>query len=416
MLTPTTVAEAPPGPVPAGQLHPRIEFPEDRGLSDLRKLFSPEWVYSAYHSLMGQDDPDPVQFRIRQVSYTPGRVAIVSYLAEWDSEAYLPSKEFIARAERKKPVEVFQFPDDTSLPGLGQAVDPDTALKLVNKHVLSIGARRIRVEVIRYRPGSRAVLRHRVGRMRFYARVMRPATLHPFLKSWELIARSSFVAPRIAGHWTDGGVVWMSEIPGKNLRRLLRRGEQPDPNPLLNGLATLWSQPDGAQKGQPFNLSGAYRSAKRRLVHFARESESASSSMGRISRSLDVFVEAWRPSSVAHNDFYDDQILVLPDGDVALVDLEEAGPGDPMLDIGNFIAHLRWRSRFGRRLEDDASGSYLNEFRSAAMERFGWHERDLNLREAVCLFRICTNVVRHPQNDWCDRLEAGLSLVNESLG
>ena len=138
--------------------------------------------------------------------------------------------------------------------------------------------------------------------------------------------------------------------------------------------------------------------------------------MERISRSLDVFVEAWRPSAIAHNDFYDDQILVLPDGDVALVDLEEAGPGDPMLDVGNFIAHLRWRSRLGRRLEDDASGSYLNEFRTAAMERFGWYELELNLREAVCLFRICTNVVRHPQDDWRDRLEAGLSLVNESLG
>ena len=208
----------------------------------------------------------------------------------------------------------------------------------------------------------------------------------------------------------------MSEIPGKNLRRLLRRGEQPDPNPLLDGLATLWSQPDGVQKGQPFNLSGAYRRAKRLLAHFASESEAASSRIERISKSLDTFVEAWRPSTVAHNDFYDDQILVLPDGDVALVDLEEAGPGDPMLDIANFTAHLRWRSRFGRHVEDDANASYLNEFRTAAIERFGWYERDLNLREAVCMFRICTNVVRHPQDDWRDRLEAGLSLVNETLG
>ena len=415
MMSPITVAEAPLGPATAVRLSPQIEFPEDRRLSDLRKLFDPEWVYSAYHSLLEQDDPDPDQFRIRQVSYTPGRVAIVSYLAEWDPEAYLPSKHFIAKAERKQPVEVFQFPDDTSLPGLGQAVDPDAALKLVNKHVLSIGARRMRVEVVRYRPGSRAVLRHCAGRMRFYARVLRPAALHPFLKSWELIARSSFVAPRIAGHWADGGIVWLSEIPGKNLRRLLRRGQQPDPNPLLDGLATLWTQPDGVQQGQPFNLSGAYRRAKRLLAHFARESEPASSSIERISQSLDAFVEAWRPSAVAHNDFYDDQILVLPDGDVALVDLEEAGPGDPMLDVGNFIAHLRWRSRLGRRLEDDANASYLNEFRTAAIERFGWYERDLDLREAVCLFRICTNVVRHPQDDWRARLESGLSLVDEIL-
>lgn len=415
MKTPMTVTEASSGPATRGQLQPKIEFPEDRDLNDLRKLFDPAWVYSAYRSLAKQDTPDPMRFRIHQVSYTPGRVAIVSYIAEWDPEAYLPSKQFIARVERKKPIEVFQFPDDASLPGLGQAADPDAALKLVNTHVLSFGARRIRVEVVRYRPGSRAVLRHSVGRMRFYARVMRPAALDPFVKSWELVARSRFVAPRIAGHWADGGVVWMSEIPGENLRRLLRRGRQPDPNSLLEGLSTLWSQPGGLQQGQPFNLLSAYRRAQGLLAHFARESEPASSSIDRISTSLDAFVEAWRPSAVAHNDFYDDQILVLPNGDVALVDLEEAGPGDPMLDVGNFTAHLRWRSRFGRRQADDANASYLDEFRSAAIERFGWHERELNLREAVCLFRICTNVVRHPQGDWRDRLDAGLALVKETL-
>ena len=52
----------------------------------------------------------------------------------------------------------------------------------------------------------------------------------------------------------------------------------------------------------------------------------------------------------------------------------------------------------------------------AALERLGWDERDLALREAVCLFRICTNTIRRPQGDWHSRLEAGLALVNETLG
>ena len=65
-------------------------------------------------------------------------------------------------------------------------------------------------------------------------------------------------------------------------------------------------------------------------------------------RSLDSFVESWRPSRIAHNDFYDDQMLVLPDGGIAMVDFEETGPGDPMLDVGNFLAHLRWGYQIGR--------------------------------------------------------------------
>ena len=52
----------------------------------------------------------------------------------------------------------------------------------------------------------------------------------------------------------------------------------------------------------------------------------------------------------------------------------------------------------------------------AALERFRWSERELALREAACLFRICTYVIRHPQPDWRGKLETGLSLVNETLG
>ena len=403
------------GSIAAVPLHPKVEFPNDPGMSDLWKLFSLDWIYSACQSLLGEDIPVPEQFRIRQVSYIPGRLASVSYLAEWDAAEGLPSQHFVVSTGQGKPTRVFLFPDDERLPGLPQAVDPEAALKLVNKHVMAIGARRMRVEVVRYRPGNRAVLRHHIGRAGFYARVMRPASLSPFLKSWELVAGSAFVAPRIAGYWADGGVVWMSEIPGRNLRRLIRRGGQPDPAPLLHGLETLWNQSHGEPKGQPFNLSGAYLAAKRNLAHFAQENDSAAASMKRIVESLNPFVESWRPSTVAHNDFYDDQILVLPDGGVALVDLEEAGPGDPMLDVGNFTAHLRWRSQFARRGYTDATASYLDEFRSSAIERFGWPERELNLREAVCLFRICTNAVSHPQNDWRDRLETGLSLVTEIL-
>ena len=84
-----------------------------------------------------------------------------------------------------------------------------------------------------------------------------------------------------------------------------------------------------------------------------------------------------------------------------------------MLDVGNFLAHLRWTARFGR--NGEVRGQYHGIFRQEALERFSWNEQELNLREAVCLFRICTNTVRHPGADWRERLATGLSLVNETL-
>lgn len=85
-------------------------------------------------------------------------------------------------------------------------------------------------------------------------------------------------------------------------------------------------------------------------------------------------------------------------------------------DVGKFLAHLRWSQRAGRERHKDIVGDYYQELREAPLERFGWTEQELAYREAICLFRICANIIRRPQEDWSERLQAGLQLVNETLG
>ena len=397
-------------------LYPKVAFPEDAGLPDLPKLFDEGWVRKAYRGLPRQGEVEPSRFRIRQFAHRPGGMAIISYEVEWDPEEYIPSELIAARIEKGRPAEVFHYTDDPYLPGLRKAAYPESALELVNKRLLSMRVRRTGVELVRYRPTARAVLRHSAGKVRFYARVVRPDALAPLLEAHELISRSGFVVPRLAGRWDEGGVVWLSEIPGKNLRRNMRRGKIPETERLLKGLESLWRTPMEGSVGRPFNLRGTYQRARRIFRHNIPEDCPARLLLEEASRSLDPFIESWRPTSIAHNDFYDDQMLVLPDGRIALVDFEESGPGDPMLDVGNFLGHLRWRARLGRERKEDASDAYYREFRRAALDRFGWGERDLAFRESVCLFRICTNTIRHPQPDWLERLESGLRLVNETLG
>ncbi len=397
-------------------LYPEVDFPEDSGLDDLQKLFEPEWIWQSYCRRFGRPTADPRRIHIRQFSHSPGRAAIVSYEMEWRADEYIPSQPLAIRVERGKPVELLRYPEDSRLPGLNRAAHPETALELMHRHIFAIRPRRVGVELIRYRPTSRAVLRHKSGRVRFYARVMRPNAVPPLLKAQELIGHSGFVVPRLAGCWAEGGVVWFSEIPGKNLRQNIRRGITPDPSLLLDGLQTLWSASPEQPGGRPFNLSGAYERAKRSFRHNARDNIAALRNLNDATKSLDPFVRSWRPTCIAHNDFYDDQMLVLRDGRIALVDFEEAGPGDPMLDVGNFLAHLRWAFLFGRKRSADGSGAFYQQFRNAALDRFRWSEEELRFREAVCLFRICTNTIRRPQKDWRSGLEAGLSLVNETLG
>lgn len=410
-----TIANEPLTPVGTPSLYPEVNFPEDPRLRDLPNLFDPQWVWQAYLSRFGTPTSPPDRIRVRHFAHSLGRTAIVTYEAQWPDDAYIPSECLVAKAQREKDVEFFRYPFDPDLPGLKSVANPDAALGILNKHVFAIPAKRAKVQLIRYRPANRAVLRHVVGKARFYVRVVRPAWVPSILAAYQVIARSSFVTPRIVEKWPEGGVLWLSEIPGRNLRRSIQAGKLPDADALLDNLRSLWELPLDSVKTRPFNLYGTYRRARRSFIHNLRGNRSALRQLKASARSLDPFVRSWRPTHVAHNDFYDDQLLALPDGRVALVDFEEAGPGDPMLDVGNFLAHLRWTSRFGRESRAEGSRNFYWILRQAALSRFRWDVRELALREAVCLFRICTNAIRHPQGDWQDRLEAGLSQVNEIL-
>ena len=390
-----------------------VAYPEDPALDGLADLFDIGWVWQAYRRQFGTGGSPPRNVALFQVRHSPGRRVLVTYRLDWPRRDYLPSEHFTLSLDRGGHLDVFRYPQDPHLPGLARVADPVAAHRLVGEHVLAFPARRLRVELVRYRPGSRAVLRHRVGKARFYVRAIRPRDLAPLLDAATLIQDSGFAAPRIAGVWEEGAAVWLAEIPGRNLRRSLRRGSPPNPDLLLSGLETIWHLPQDSAGAGPFNLGGRYRYAKRLIGHALRHGEGRNL-MKTSTEILDPFVDNWKPSTVAHNDFYDDQMIVLPDGRVSLVDFEEAGAGDPMLDVGNFLAHLRWNSTFRPRA-GDATGAYHNAFRERALDRFGWDPAELNLREAVCLFRICTNPVRKPRPDWRPKLEAGLRLVNQSV-
>ena len=89
------------------------------------------------------------------------------------------------------------------------------------------------------------------------------------------------------------------------------------------------------------------------------------------------------------------------------------GPGDPQLDVGTFLAHLRNMAHFD--IAPEACLAYRRQFRCAALKRFGWEEPELDLREALALFRLSANHLSRPQNDWLRATETGLSMVAEVL-
>ena len=278
-------------------------------MPDLHGLFDCGWVWRAYRNKFGEQELEPHGIQIQGISHTQGREAVVSYELEWNPDAYLSNERFTLLMDRRKPLRISRFPDDPHLPGLREACSPEPALRLVSKYVMAIPPRRMRVQVVRYRPGGHAVLRCRMGKARLYVRVVRPSALTVVLKSGDMIGQSNFTIPWLAGLWREGGLLWVSEIPGSNMRRQLQAGERPDPGLILDGLESLWAVPLQGCDSLPFNLPGAYRRAKEIPSHALGESDEGSSEYRGVVQILDPFTEAWQATAVAHNDFCDD-----PDG------------------------------------------------------------------------------------------------------
>ncbi len=403
-------------PSAASRLFARIEFTTDEALPQLGDLFDSEWVWQVCQAHLPPVYGEPSRMRIRHFLHSIGRSALACYELEWRKDRFLPAEFFTFSISRQRPLRIQRFPDDERLPALAEAATPGGAINMVNAHVLKVPVRRARVQVIRYRPGFRAVLRHHIGKLSLYARVLRPADFAPFLAAYHRSTRSGFAVPGLAGHWATGGILWLTALRGETLRALIRSGYKPPPERILADLERLWDTPLNGDAGSPLNLRRAYRRARRSFRHHLRDCAEETRALREIDNVLDSFSRAWRPVCMAHNDFYDDQLLHLRDGRVALVDFEDIAPGDPMLDIGNFVGHLQWSATFTTDPQSTFCREYGRQFREAALERFGWDARALALREAICLFRICTNTIRHPKADWRSRLDAGLSLVAETLG
>ena len=311
----------------APPLFPQVALPQDRGLPEFSRLFDGEWVWRTYCSLLGQPETRPQRLRLRQLSYNPGRRVVATCVAEWLSDEFVTQDQFAIELAPDQPARLFRYPEDPYLPGLTGAASAVVASRLLNRYVFAAPVQRVRVRVVRYRPGGHAVLRHRLGRVRFYVRVMRPERVSRLMAAAELVAQSGFALPRLAGCWTEGGVVWLSEIPGTNVRRLIRKGDALDPALILDGLARLWDIPYQPNEHRPFSLRGAYRRARRVFRQVLRDRDGPRRTLKRATAALDPFVTSWQPSGVAHNDFYDDQLIRIPDGRLALVDFEGGRTG-----------------------------------------------------------------------------------------
>jgi hypothetical protein len=379
---------------------------------------------------------DPHRVEPAQAHYRPGRsLAVCFHTAAVDRASgrrVCPTVTVERRAG--EPDAIWAFPDDPALPGLV----PGTDGRLVRRRLRPRPAT-VAVEPLRYRPRRRAVLRYRLldeggarmgpglfGKVVTPARGRRLLTLADALRETDRDPPGGLRLALPAGRIGPGALV-LPCLVGTPLRDLLLSGGRlPAPDrlaalpadlhrrclPALNRAAvapaTLAALGASRRRVDPGPALAAAQVVTRLLP-----------GEGCTAARLAEAVIGWAEASdspdewIVHGDLYESQVLV--DGEAfGLIDLDDLGPGDPLLDAANFSAHL---------LVLGASGPpggrvilrYRDELRAAFCRRLEAAPADLAWREAYCLLRLASGPFRVLHPEWPRRMAVRLALATEAL-
>jgi thiamine kinase-like enzyme len=110
------------------------------------------------------------------------------------------------------------------------------------------------------------------------------------------------------------------------------------------------------------------------------------------------------PGIPIHGDFNAEQVIIHADG-ITLIDFDRAVRGDPMADIGSFIAKLHWdelRQMISAEQREQLTAMLINGYRSVAPERI-MHEQ-IQRYTAIGLLRSAADPFRYCDPDWLHKI------------
>lgn len=280
------------------------------------------------------------------------------------------------------------FPFDYRLPRLVPCVEPSAAAPVLGDGVIDSCA------VVAYRPGMRCQLRYSAGGVAVaYGKHAierengRRRRVHAAL--YEAMASGTMLVPRPVGNVEAIDLDLVAAVPGRTLHDVLL--QDPDPAPVVATLRSLREMHDRV----PPPADRVYTPADEVALlaswvswiggiepELAERTRATLASLGQQRPDTS-------PSSLAHRDFYDKQVLIEHERRW-LLDVDTACTGDRELDVGNFLAHL-----FLRALQWDRRDRH-RDLEAAAEEAYGpaarrrvtrWYRRASLLRLA-CAYAL----------------------------
>lgn len=313
-------------------------------------------------------------------------------------------------------VVVFWYPCDFKLPGLAKVAGDrlDAAL------AATLGLPPAALELLRYKPERRAVLRAHQGTDQWSVRSYTTRDYRQVLSTYRALADAPLPLPRLVGKSNRWQTLALDWLPGSALD-------------TASGNHGAWfAAGELLQRLHGYSLLKPSHIRDRVSEIGASDSTLAMLAPSEIARVRRIHVQAMailaavpRPPVLIHGDCSADQFLVQPsfgsDEPVALVDLDHAGWGDPMRDLGCFVAQLDQAAVLGDMSFGDAA---------AAMEQFVkgycvtdnmlgshyFHPQRWAAHRALRLLELAVEPFRMCRPAWRIALETTIDVADRVMG
>ena len=336
-----------------------------------------------------------------------------------DSTGFATSSETQGLCWDHLAVCVYPFPCDRQLRNLASTINREKRALLLREIVPDHPELwQAALEPLRYKPEL-----HYVGKLSPTAaepailRICREEALALVIRGAEaFISRGPLRVSRLAGVSERECVVVQEHLAGLWLGGAIFDPSLKAESMVIVGaaLAELHAQEPGQLMDKDPDLSAPIllRWAERLGCIDADTGRYATAVARRVGECLADAIYERRPT---HGDFSANQVL-LTDDSAGICDTETAALGDPMSDLGSFIAYLEWRAVRGA-----LSDARVEAFREAFLSGYQMATQRsiaarVDLWVAAHLLRRAYTALRHLESQWPEKALAALARAESALG
>jgi len=320
-------------------------------------------------------------------------------------------------------MEVRVSPHDERFPQLVRLSDPQYVSEMVTRACAAssqeqAAARDYAVESIRYRPGRRHVLRYKPlnapGHEPLFAKVYaegdgeRAFRVATEVAGWLEEQGERVRSVRPLAYVGEDGVVLYERIVGESLcRHLQKRGQG------VGGSLAAVGEALSALHELPVGRVGPLKAHdfEAEVKKIGRSSSHIPALLPTVGTAIEALLERagelherfpQEGSTFTHGDCISEHVWVSGEG-ITLIDLDNCRLADPALDIGKFLADLRfWHAIYNREGVEEAQEQFLGGYgRGASIERLV----RARLYEAIELVKAVVRRVYVFERNWASRTE-----------